>query len=184
MDAVPRRQLVPAISAVRLGSLFANSGAEAVPDLVAPDCCGKRKPRLLVPGLPRRCLERPGIKVPWTPRYYLKAQITQGADRDSSLLAKRHLPALPCPKASPKTYRLDNGHCAGAAKNSGEEKVIAIQRKTKTKACEQGKCDQLPQAWRHFHTGSDSNRVKGAPRPAAGSDGQGLGHDATGKGAS
>jgi hypothetical protein len=26
--------------------------------------------------------------------------------------------------------------------------------------------------------------VKGAPRPAAGSDGLGLGHDATGKGAS
>jgi hypothetical protein len=101
----------------------------------------KRKPRLLVPGLPRRCLERPGIKVPWTPRYYLKAQITQGADRDSSLLAKRHLPALPCPMASRKTCRLDNGHCAGAAKNSGEEKVIASQRKTKTKACEQGKCD-------------------------------------------
>jgi hypothetical protein len=76
--------------------------------------------------------------------------------------------------------RLDNGHCAGAAKNSGEEKVIAIQRKTKTKACEQGKCDQLPQAWRHFHTASNLNRMRGAPRPAAGSDGPGLGHDATG----
>jgi hypothetical protein len=97
----------------------------------------------------------------------------KGADRDSSLLAKRHLPA----RDSPKTYRLDNGHCAGADENQ----VPASQRKTPTKACEQGKCDQLPQAWRHFHTASDLNRVKGAPRTRrAGSDGPGLGHDATG----
>jgi hypothetical protein len=75
---------------------------------------------------------------------------------------------------------LDNCHCACTAKNSDEEKVIASQRQAKTKACEQGKCDQLPQASRHVHTASDLNRVKGAPRPAAGSDGPELGHDATG----
>ncbi len=66
----------------------------------------KRKPRLLVPGLPRRCLERPGIKVPWTPRYYLKAQITQGADRDSSLLAKRTCPH--CHARWPHGKRVDS----------------------------------------------------------------------------
>jgi hypothetical protein len=95
-----------------------------------------------------RSLERPGIKVPWTPRSYLKAQITQGADRDSSLLAEAPFArtAMPDGLTENVSTRLDNGHCAGAAKNSGEEKVIAIQRKTKTKACEQGKCDQLPQA--------------------------------------
>jgi hypothetical protein len=51
--------------------------------------------------------------------------------------------------ASPPSYRLDNGHCAGAAKNSEEKQIIASQRKAKTKACKQGKRDQFPQAWRH-----------------------------------
>ena len=31
-----------------------------------------------------------------------------------------HLPALPCPMASRKTCRLDNGHCAGAAARKRE----------------------------------------------------------------
>jgi len=47
------------------------------------------------------------------------------------------------------SYRLDNGHCASAAKNSGEKQVVASQRKAKARACEQGKRDQFPQAWRH-----------------------------------
>ena len=73
---------------------------------------------------------------PQTPRYYPKAQIRQGADRDRTLRVD-HL--------SPQTsYRLDNRHCAGAAKNSDENQVAAIQRKAKTKTREQGKSDQLP----------------------------------------
>jgi hypothetical protein len=51
--------------------------------------------------------------------------------------------------ASPSAYRLYDGDCAGAAKDSEEKQVIASQRKAKTKACEQGKRDQFPQAWRH-----------------------------------
>jgi hypothetical protein len=47
-----------------------------------------------------------------------------------------------------------------------EKQVAASQRKAKTKACEQGKRDQFPQAWRHTTWASDLNRVKEAPRPA------------------
>jgi hypothetical protein len=47
---------------------------------------------------------------------------------------------------SPLPYRLDNRYCAGDTENGGEEQVIASQRKTKTKAREQGKRDQLLQA--------------------------------------
>ena len=35
----------------------------------------------------------PGIKVPWTPRYYPKAQIRQGADRVSARPARGLEPA-------------------------------------------------------------------------------------------
>jgi len=35
-------------------------------------------------------------------------------------------------------YRLDNRHCAGAAKNSGEKRVIVSPRKTTTKGRKQG----------------------------------------------
>ncbi len=80
---------------------------------------------------------------------------------------------------SPKTsYRLDNRHGAGDTKNSGEKQVIVGQRKTTTKPCEQGKRDQVPQGWRHIHTASDLNCVKGAqrkrPDPPTEDDGPGL----------
>jgi hypothetical protein len=55
------------------------------------------------------------------------------------------------------SYRLDNRHCAGAAKNSDEKEVTVGQRKATTKAREQRKRDQFPQAWRHLHTASDLN---------------------------
>jgi hypothetical protein len=38
------------------------------------------------------------------------------------------------------------------------------QRKTTTKAGDQAKRDQVPQGWRHIHTASDLNCVKGAQR--------------------
>jgi hypothetical protein len=57
-------------------------------------------------------------------------------------------------------YRLDNRHCDGAAKNNDEKQITVGQRKATTKAREQGKRDQLPQAWRHIHTASDLNCVK------------------------
>src|SRR5215471_6711231 len=47
---------------------------------------------------------------PQTPRYYPKAQIRQGADRDGAL--------RPSQKTS---YRLDNCHCARRTKDSDEQ---------------------------------------------------------------
>jgi hypothetical protein len=65
-------------------------------------------------------------------------------------------------------YRLDNRHCDGAAKNNDEKQITVGQRKATTKAREQGKRDQLPQAWRHIHTASDLNCVNElAPAPRA-----------------
>ena len=72
---------------------------------------------------------------PQTLRYYPKAQNTQGASR----------PGLRALDISPQTpYRLDNCHCAGRAKDSYEQQVALHRRKTTTKACEQGKRDQVP----------------------------------------
>jgi hypothetical protein len=34
-------------------------------------------------------------------------------------------------------------------KTAGKKQVVASQRKAKARACEQGKRDQFPQAWRH-----------------------------------
>jgi hypothetical protein len=66
-------------------------------------------------------------------------------------------------QTSPSPY--DNRHCAGDTENGGEEQVIATQRKTKTKAREQGKRDHaisIPQGAELLtRNGSD------APRPAA-----------------
>jgi hypothetical protein len=67
------------------------------------------------------------------------------------------------PMTSPSPYRLDNRYSAGDTENGGEEQVIATQRKTKTKAREQGKRDQLLQAWRHIHTASN---LRGAQHKA------------------
>ena len=82
---------------------------------------------------------------------YLKAPAQSGLFVDGAAQKRKtHAPV------SPKTsYRLDNRHCAGDTKNSGEKQVIVGQRKTTTKACEQGKRDQVPQGWRHIHTASD-----------------------------
>jgi hypothetical protein len=53
------------------------------------------------------------------------------------------------------SYRPGNRHRAGDTKNGGEKQVPASQRKTKTKAREQRKRNQLPKARRHIHTASD-----------------------------
>jgi hypothetical protein len=53
------------------------------------------------------------------------------------------------------SYRLDNRHCAGEAKNSDEKQVVVSQRNATTKARKQGKRDQLSKAWRHIHAASD-----------------------------
>jgi hypothetical protein len=69
---LPQRQpvLVPAISAVRLSSLFANSGAEAVPDLVAPDCYphkAKESPDCLCRGFQGGVSSAKGSRCPGRP---------------------------------------------------------------------------------------------------------------------
>jgi hypothetical protein len=68
----------------------------------------------------------------------VRTEITQGADRDRD---SAHPMTSPC-----TSYRLNNRHCAGAAKNSDEKQVIVSPRKATTKGGEQGKRNQLPQA--------------------------------------
>ena len=70
---------------------------------------------------------------PQTLRYYPKAQIRQGADRNGALRPSRKT-----------SYRFDNHHCDGTAKNSDEEQITLDQCKPTTEAREQGKSDQLP----------------------------------------
>src|SRR6516162_263119 len=52
---------------------------------------------------------------------------------------------LPEDTSPPQTsYRLDNRDCGGAAKNSGENRVVVSPRKTKTKGQQAGKAQSTP----------------------------------------
>jgi hypothetical protein len=107
-------------------------------------------PRTFVPRHRPRCQRR--TDTPWSPAALV---CCGGRDRcDESCDGDDHSGGQHDPSDSintitllPETsYRLDNYHCAGPAKNSGEKRVIVGPRKTTTKGREEGKRGQLPQA--------------------------------------
>jgi hypothetical protein len=78
-------------------------------------------------------------------KYYPKAQIRQGADRDRTLRVDR---------LSPQTsYRLDNCHCERRTKDNSEQYVTLRQRKTTSEGSQHREHDQLSEARvpRQFH---------------------------------
>jgi hypothetical protein len=48
------------------------------------------------------------------------------------------------------SYRFDNCHCAGRAKDSHEQQVALHRRKTTTKRSQRRERDQLPHPWVHL----------------------------------
>jgi len=99
-------------------------------------------------------------------RYYPEVQIRQGADRDSAR-----------PMISLQTsYRFDNCHCAGHAKDSDEQQVALHRRKTTTKRSQCREHDQLPHPRVHLQDTFHFAPILEAPRPsnAGQRDGPGL----------
>src|SRR5262249_26299535 len=102
----------------------------------------------------RRMAQRKGALQP--PLYYPKAQMRQASDRDSAR-----------PMISLQTsYRFDNCHCAGHAKDSDEQQVALHRRETTTKRSQCREHDQLPHPRVHLQDTFHFAPILEAPRPA------------------
>jgi hypothetical protein len=67
---------------------------------------------------------------------------------------------------SPQTsYRFDNCHCAGRAKDSDEQQVALHRRKTTTKPSQRREHDQLPHPRVHLQEFFHFALILEAPRP-------------------
>jgi hypothetical protein len=78
------------------------------------------------------------------------------------------------------SYRFDNCHCAGRAKDSDEQQVALHRRTTTTKRSQRRERDELPHPWVHLQDTFHFALIWKRPDPPLSNRRVGTCHDATG----